>query len=515
MNPDLANDLARAADEMASRGEAQETATPAQTDGRSRTSKENGKKGGRPSIDWNLAAQAFQAQEGRILWRKGLFYRYTAKTGCYEAMTEGELGAYISGYLRRGGGGTAIPRYSPSAEAALVKALRSGDTSETATSFTLLPPVFLSTGEPATHFMAFPNGLLDVEKAARGEEGALSAHTDDYFSTLHMPYRYDQDAQCPRFDAALRQILPDEKSRLMLQMMAGLLLIPDTSYNVAFILYGEPGSGKSTVIRILTAMLGISNVCSLPMDMMGEKHSLHRLTTTLANFVDDSPIAGASRFQTTSAIEGQIKKITTGGLVHCEPKGCDVWEAPAIARCVFAMNPPLPEFTDRGDGLWDRWRLIHFPVRIRETGSEIRDLAAQITGEELEGVYQWALDGLSLLRQRTTFPKDGEGQAILDALRLDLDREGQFLRERYQAAPGATAVPTTDAYTDYTEWCKARGYNFKNERNFRESVKRIFPGTEVRRAMVRDRSSDISKQRMAYVGIAPVAEEPGQETDIF
>jgi phage/plasmid-associated DNA primase len=64
----------------------------------------------------------------------------------------------------------------------------------------------------------------------------------------------------------LRQLFPGDgdgkTARFALQEMFGLLLTADTRYEKIFLLVGPKRSGKGTIGRVLTAMLGKDNVAN-------------------------------------------------------------------------------------------------------------------------------------------------------------------------------------------------------------------------------------------------------------
>lgn len=464
MNPELAKQLEAAGKTMNENGE---------MDRRAETSPGNGRKGGRPPIDYGALAEMYKAKNETVVrWYNGEFYEYDKARGVYVRYTERAAGARVGAFLKSGPvlqPGCAPISYTSNAERNVVGALRA------TYDMGLAPPAFISTRKSAAGWFAMSNGLLDVEAAARGAAGALHPHTPDFFSTYALPFEWNPEARAERFMGFLADVQPVEDGRAMLQMLAGLLLVPDTCYNVFFILQGEGGCGKSTYLKIVGAMLGADNVCSVPLSMFAEKHTTHRLTRTLANLVEDSPTADASRGFSLVGIEGVLKQVTDGGLLHVEPKGVDPWEAPATARCVFAQNGPLPQFADRSNGIWDRLRVVPFPVRMRDTEGQNPHLAQEIIAEELPGVFAWAVRGLGQLRQLKRFPQCEAGTAMIAEHRATCDREKTFLEERYKEMNGQF-TPSGDMYAAYKAWCFAEGYQPKNSGNFKQEVQRVFPG---------------------------------------
>lgn len=487
MNPTLEKQMEAADAAMDAHGETQ----PKEADGRAVTSPANGAKGGRPPVDYGAVAEEFQQNSGIVRWWKGEFYQYDAGRGTYLRLTEREMGARVAGFLKSGGGGLA---YSLNAERNTTGVLRATFDPN------LAPPCFTDTGQSAAGWIALKNGLLDVEAAARGEPGALQSHTPSFFATYALPYEWNPAAPCPRFMRFLEEVLPDEENRVMARMLAGLLLVPDTSYTVFFILLGDGGCGKSTFLRILGAMLGEENVCSVPLSMIAEKHTSHRLTRCLANLVDDSATVDTTRGQSLAGVEGVLKEVASGARIHCEPKGIDPWDAPAKARCVFTQNPPLPPFVDRSSGIWRRVRVIHFPNCFDGTAGQIPKLAEEIIAEELPGVFAWAVGGLGALRKLKQFPQSAEGAAIIAEHRATCDREKTFLEDRYAYSPGAF-TPSGDIYHAYRTWCTEEGYNAKGGGNFAQEVRRVFPRVE------HLKKRWMGKQGWGFWNLAAVTEE--------
>lgn len=459
----------------------------------------NGLAGGRPTIGATAIAEAFLAHyRTHVRWCHGSFYEYDQKTGYWRIRTEREMGVRIAAFLNQHPiVNRKIVPYSRSTEADVVGALRGTENID------LTPPCFLDTGKSAEGWAAMENGLLDIEAAAKGEIGTtLPSFTPNFFSTRHFPFKWEPGAQCPRFLRFLEQVQPAPDGREMLQLLAGLLLVSDTSYNAFFVLLGEGGCGKSTFLKIIGGLLGEDNCCSVALAEMSEKHTSHRLTRTLANLVDDSATVDGSKFgQSLAGAEGLLKRVTSGARIHCEPKFVDSWDAPATARCVFCANPPLPQFADRSHALWDRLRIVPFTVRFRGTPEQNSRLADEILADELPGIFAWAVRGLGALRKLKTFPQCEAGAKIIEMHRAECDKESIFLTDRYRYQEGAT-TPSRSVYKAYAEWCKDGGYFPKNAGNFAGEVRRVFPGVT---GPKKSRGTD--GQVWRYSNLAPIEEQ--------
>jgi P4 family phage/plasmid primase-like protien len=339
-------------------------------------------------------------------------------------------------------------------------------------------PCWLPGGESAAGWTFMRNCILNVEMAAKKIAGinvsrndVIRDHTPDLFSTFHVNFDYDPDAGCPKFKNFIADVQPDPQGRDILQLLCGLSLVPDTRYEVIFLLFGEAGTGKSTFNDLLRGVVGPANVCCLPLSKFSEKHSLHLLTENLLNIVGDLPTSdGLGNLHMN---EGMLKDVSSGGDIPVERKGKDPLTAPAIARCIFASNS-LPAFADRSNGIWDRLRIIPFNERFRGTPRHNPNLKKEIMATELSGIFNWALEGLAKLRSMRRFPEHPQGKDIASEHRFACDHERQFLSEDYEEKETAF-IPKVELYNAYHEFCRANGYRPKNAANFGRELKRIFP----------------------------------------
>ena len=471
-------------------------------DRRAVTSPQNG--AAHKETDWKLAAQEFVSKTGHaVQWRREGFYVYEPKIGAYRPRTDKELGAMISAFLPAALPNGQTVKCSANAERNILVALRATDNLD------LLPPCFLSTGKPAGGWVAMHNGLLDIEAAARGEPIQPLRHSADFFSTFARPFDWEPDAQCPMWENLLAEAAPDPENRDMLQMLAGLALTDDVNYQVFFDLYGSGNNGKGVYKAVLQALIGLENICRIPLSDFTEKFVVGELTQKRLNMVGDTETADtATRYRPMGALEGILKEVTGGvdATMKLEPKGVQADTArPVTARCVFLTNTLTP-WIDRTNAIWRRWRLIPFTVTIPEEKID-KDLANKIISQELPGVFAWAVRGLGKLRQHRTFPQSKAGQAIKDGHREVCDREGSFLRERYEVVQGGS-IEVQAVYSAYRSWCEENGIQgILTKQNFSPHVLRVFaaangqPGVEMGRAYF-GRDGQAKTQQRAFINLA-------------
>lgn len=469
------------------------------TDKRSETSSQNGKKsGGRPHVEVDQLArdlvETHFTKNGMKLLRfySGTWWKY--KDGRYIELNETDLKSRLTGILHQAGVGKSDRINTPLVRD-IVMNMQADDICGLPSDI-YHPPCFIDTAKSAKGLMPMRNVVIDVEAVARAytEDVPITfavvnnEHKDktpNMFITYGLDYDFTPGAECPMFMNYLEGVQPNPENRLQLQMLAGLCLVPDCSYNVAFFLYGQGGTGKSVFMKVLEELVGKDNCCSVPLSKLVDKFSLPPLTEKLVNLVGEMPVIPEGG--KNADIEGTLKGITSGDIMQVERKYMNPWKAPATARMVFATNT-MPAFTDRSNGVWDRLRIIPFNVVFRGSDKQNPHLAEDLT-KELPGILLWAIQGLAMLRKHRTFPECEEGKAIREELREDCDHERTFLRETTVEDNDRDSgwVSTKELFEDYQKWMSNNGYyRHVGMANFKKAVRRIYPASTCEKRRTED-----------------------------
>ena len=483
------------------------TAQTVAPDGRSLTSAGNGAKGGRPSDIKDLAdavAERWITENGEKLlgyYRSG-WYEY--RGGVYVKRPKEFIDAHIMGVLRENFPTRSTTNTSDQCKKHLgAHGLFFLDGEHKA-------PFNRNDGTAVKYCLNVKNGMLDPENPSSG----LLPHSPDIFSINQQKYDYNPEAKCPKFMAYLETVQPDEEARRHLAMLMGLALVPDTRYNVFFILYGEGGTGKSVFLHVLEHLVGIENTCSLALTQFANKFAMGELTDNLLNILSDLP-TDDGHGNTLAHVEGMLKMVTGGESLRVEYKGIqDTYKSPAKARLVMGTNS-LPRFADTSSGVWDRARLIPFNVRVRGETSDNPHLKDELVAEELSGILNFALAGLKELRNikqstgRDVFPILPAGKTILEDHRGLCDSVRGMANESLVEDPEG-CVGTDELYRLYKRYCIVNGMNAKGKRNYNPDLQRIFP------RIVSDRATINGQKVTVWRGIRMRDDEsnaPGSTAD--
>ncbi|WP_294436274.1 phage/plasmid primase, P4 family [uncultured Victivallis sp.] len=448
-------------------------------DRRQITSPKNGKNGGRNHLPVDIWAQSFierrYRSEGIYTLRRYVGQWYEFHGNHWRELSKSDLESDVMGFLQDSGIGEQT-RLSGALVSDIIKNMQSSAYCNLHSGRYQIP-CFLPSGENAAGWLPMRNAVINIEAAAaaagRGEPLPPSARRDRspaLFATFGLDYDYAPGAMCHKWDKYISEVQPEAENREMLQMLAGLALVPDCRYNVGFFLFGPAGTGKSVFVNVLTALVGKENCCNVPLARLADRFGLAPLTEKLLNIVGELPQMPENG--RSADVEGFFKSITSGDEIPVERKGIDGWKARAIARMVFATNV-MPAFTDRSAGVWDRVRIIPFNQVFRGKPNQNHNLTAELL-EELPGIFNWALLGLAKLRTLQTFPECPEGKALKEDHRNSCDHERAFLQEFTEAAPGGW-TSSDNLYKQYREWTLNNGYRAVGAANFKKAVKALYP----------------------------------------
>lgn len=112
------------------------------------------------------------------------------------------------------------------------------------------------------------NGVLWIESRA------LKPHSPDYYWTWQLPFDHDEKAECPKILEYLKDATastgedgskkPSEsRVQTLRAFVRAALTLNMSSYQKYLELYGDPGSGKGTFMRLVEMLIGESNIAAI------------------------------------------------------------------------------------------------------------------------------------------------------------------------------------------------------------------------------------------------------------
>lgn len=292
-----------------------------------------------------------------------------------------------------------------------------------------------------TEYLPCANGVLHIPTKT------LLPHTPDIYATSRLNFDYDPTATCPNFLHAL-EVIPDAAE--FLQEFAGYALTPDVKHEIAVWMQGPPGSGKSTVLAGLQAMLGIRA------GLLGLA-DIEKSRFGLADLPGKTLVVSTEQPDNYISTTDTLNKIISGEPISVERKFREAVTVIPRAKIIWAMNN-LPRVNDANNGLMRRVKIIKFPA-LEESLRDL-DLKEKIM-QEGAGILNWALIGLDrlLLRGGFAIPK-----TILDATREFQEKNdipAMFLADVNASIdlldPNCREQSQT-LYDRYNDWCRRNNH---------------------------------------------------------
>ncbi|WP_067936864.1 phage/plasmid primase, P4 family [Alicyclobacillus kakegawensis] len=322
------------------------------------------------------------------------------------------------------------------------------------------------------------DGLINVRNGLLNwETGELLPHTAERLSTIQLPMEYNPDVDCPAIRKFLSEILDQDTILTVLQFI-GYCLIPTARYEKAMMFTGRGSNGKSTLIRLITALLGKENTTSIPLQELSESRWKRAdLEEKLLNaFADISHKAVES--------SSLFKSIVSGDEIDAERKHQDPFYFRPFAKLLFSANE-LPGSRDVTPAYFRRWLIIPFMRTFDATSRDEGLFERLTTPEELSGLLNFALDGLRSLVGLHAFVESSAAADALETYRLETDNVAAFLDEECVVDEHAT-VTKSAFYQAYVSWCDQNGLSALSNRRFTNRLKELIPTLqEVRTSSIR------------------------------
>lgn len=301
-------------------------------------------------------------------------------------------------------------------------------------------------GDPdEADIIAFRNGFLNLKTRE------LIPSTPRLFVVNSLSFDYDPNAPAPaEWLKFLKGIWgSDSQSIEALADMFGYLLTDDTSQQKMFGMIGPPRSGKGTILRVLSELVGSDNITSPSLSSVGERFGLEQLIGKRLAILSDARLSGRTDQQ---PIVENILRVTGEDSVTVDRKNKPFWSGKLSSRLVLAANE-TPAFSDASGALANRFVMFKFTKSF--LGSEDLGLTARLLNE-LPGILLWSLQGLDSLRERQFLMVPDSGRDLSDEMREQGSPISTFVAEMCEVEEGAQA-DVLEVYRAYKNWCETQG----------------------------------------------------------
>jgi len=350
-------------------------------------------------------------------------------------------------------------------------------------------PLILKTGKSMdlARAVVFRNGVYHIE------ERSLVSITPDIFLTTTLPYDYDPQALCKLWEWFVADIFNgDQECVDLLQEWMGYCLIASNHMQAMMFFFGVPGSGKSTVGRVIEALLGRDRVAAANTnsfkDLFGPAALMNKYVAIMSESRD------TNRGDIDKLLQAW-KAITGGDTISVRRLYKNAMDARLFCRLMYIANDVLP-FDDTSQAMSGRTNLLYFPNNYRLSNPD-RTLDVKLISE-IQGIALWAIEGLRRLLANDRFTVPGASEEHLKGITELTNPIGAMLDECCLfGREDASYVKASTLYSLWCGWCKAT--------NTRNDLSRIAFGMKIRnmrQQMVRSQIMEQKERFYAYRGVA-------------
>lgn len=320
-------------------------------------------------------------------------------------------------------------------------------------------PTWLDGAEGASHLVSLRNGMLDLTN------GELTSHTPRYFNTWSLDFDYDPKATCPQWEQFVTAMFAhDPAAVLTLQEIIGYIVTGRLDLQKGFMLIGPRRSGKSLTVRIVTALIGSTNVAPTSMQSLSSNFGLADWVGKPLAVLSDSRDSGAL----PDAVVERLLMVIGQDAVPVEKKFQSNWTGTLPTRVMLVSNE-LPSFRDSSGALVDRWIVLE--TAVSHIGREDTGLYDRLA-TELPGIFNWALVGAERLRAQGKFTTPSSTAETVEMLHDAAAPEATFIRDRYTVTgEHEDYEPLSEVYRAYQLWMDERGHRGVSQNRFKAKLK--------------------------------------------
>ena len=294
------------------------------------------------------------------------------------------------------------------------------------------------------------------------------ALSPDHLSRNRTDIAYRQVAYAHRFKRELLDAALDPDDQELLQIIAGLCLLGRNIFQVILLMIGNSGTGKSTILKVITSVLGLGNVANLRVPQLAERFeiaSFHGKTTLVASDVSGDFLNSKGAFM--------LKSLVGGDPMQIEHKGVN--ERSDIVgnfNAIITANTRLKLKLDNDAPAWGR-RIVIIEFDKPAPKDVNPNLAQELIVEESEGIFLWMLEGarkaLQASQSEGRIPMSQRQRERVEMLLSESDSVRQFARLCI-ARDENQDVTTSECHAAYLDFCDAQGWQPVAQRVFARQI---------------------------------------------
>ena len=294
-------------------------------------------------------------------------------------------------------------------------------------------------------YLSFNNCVVDITTGQTYEPSPA------FFITTHINRNYVEDApvsdginafidHCSSKDAQKRQLILE---------MIGDCFLRRAIFQKMYLIYGEGGTGKSTLLRLITNAVGHENAAYLSTKDLENMFYPAELFGKLVNIGDDIPF-------TKITDSSQIKKLVSGEAMMIQRKFQHPTYFNNYATLIFTTNQ-LPNTNDRTSGFMRRLAIIDMNVRVTDPTAFF---AESFSDRDYEYLICIAVEAIKEALKRGSLTRSFVVERNLEAYQKMNSSLAEFIDDNNITKEYLVGRSTSEVYAEYTHHCQENGIKY-------------------------------------------------------
>lgn len=337
------------------------------------------------------------------------------------------------------------------------------------------------------------DGVVNLRKLCVEEDDHFAAANPAFFALSCTSYCFPRTAVgCPGWLNFLNSLFgSDSESIELLQEWMGICLSGDTAFQKILLIIGPRRSGKGTIARVLTELVGRPNVVSPTLSSLVGNFGLWPwIGKSLAIFAD----ARLSSKSDQAPVIERLLSISGEDLQTVDRKNLPQVTTKLAAHIMLITNE-IPLFYDASAALASRMLVLKLHRSFE--GQEDANLTSRLL-VELPGIFRWAVAGLTRLLQRGRFRQAASTEAMRSVLAELTSPILVFLDEDCVVDPLAS-VEVSRLWQAWERWCERHNHVRGTSGVFGRNLHAAIPGLQ--KSRIRPNSPSPGDRSYVYRGL--------------
>lgn len=295
--------------------------------------------------------------------------------------------------------------------------------------------------EAPEQIVCVKNGLINVKTLE------FKSHTPEVVVRNKIDIDYYEQTENEEIDTIMNNLAVNDSDIVqLLYEMIGYCIYRGMPFQKVFILVGNGANGKSTLLNMVTKLLGEENVSHVDLkEIAGNRFGKAELYGKLANIADD---CSSSYLEDTSV----IKRITGETYTSIEFKGQNSFSTKINTKTILSYNT-IPRMNDTTDGL--SRRLVIIPLNaVFKKGLPNYDpyISKKLKKKEnLEYVLYKSIQAISKVLSRLDFTIPDSVRGRTNEYLIENNPVLNFIYDVYEAE-SFEDIPCNEVYEAFNCW---------------------------------------------------------------